>query len=214
MDPKQDELERYISRHIDAEPPLLHELDRSTHCRYLAARMVSGHMQGTLLKMLVRMVNPRQALEIGTFTGYSAMSIASGFLRDDAHLHTIEIDDELEAFIRSFIDRSEYRERITLHIGDALSVIDSIDGEFDFVFIDGNKREYIKYYDAILPRMPRGGIIVADNVLWDGKVVSPPAKHDAQTDGVRAFNDYVAADSRVEKVIVPVRDGLTIIRKL
>lgn len=214
MDAKQEELEQYISSHIDAEPSLLHELDRTTHCRYLAARMVSGHVQGMLLKMIVRMVNPRRALEIGTFTGYSALSIASGFLRDEAHLHTIEIDDELEGFIRSYFERSEDKGRITLHIGDALAVINDIGGEFDFVFVDGNKREYVRYYEAVLPRMTSGGVMVVDNVLWDGKVVGRQAKRDAQTEGIRAFNDYVAADGRVEKVIVPVRDGLTIIRKV
>ena len=197
------EIDDYISRHIDAEHPLLHELDRQTHLRTLAPRMLSGHQQGSLLRMIVSMIRPHTILEIGTFTGYSALCMAQA-LQDDAHIHTIEIDDELEPMIRSYFKRYEHPERITLHIGDALTVI---------VFIDGDKRTYPAYYEKVMPRLADGGYIIADNVLWDGKVTQPTAHADAQTDGIKRFNDMVAADTNVEKVILPIRDGLTIIRK-
>ena len=175
--------------------------------------MCSGHLQGRLLKMFVRMINPRQVLELGTFTGYSALCLAEGLLANDAHVHTIEIDDELEDFIRLHFSRSPLAERITLHIGDACEVIPSIPGDFDLVFIDANKRHYIDYYRMVLPRVRRGGFIIADNTLWDGKVVDWGKKLDDQTRGILEFNDLVAADPEVEKVILPLRDGLTIIYK-
>lgn len=208
------ELEDYIDKHIDKEPELLAELDRYTHTHVLCPRMLSGHLQGTLLKMLVRMVNPRQILEIGTFTGYSALSMAEGLIREDAHIHTVEIDDELEPIINKFISRSAFAERITLHIGDVANIINSIDGDFDFVFIDGNKRDYPAYYEMVMNRLTAGGYILADNILWDGKVVEPVAHNDTQTKAIIEFNDIVAADNRVEKVILPIRDGLTLIRKI
>lgn len=206
------EMERYIAEHIDKEPALLHELDRYTHLKVLAPRMLSGHLQGTLMKLLVRMVNPRLVLEIGTFTGYSALSMAEGLLRDDAIIHTIEIDDELEPIIRKFFDRSSRRNQLQLHIGDVADVLASIDGKFDFVFVDGNKRDYPKYYEMLMPRMSKGGYILADNILWDGHVIEPIAKNDTQTQAIVDFNNIVAEDERVEKVILPIRDGLTLIR--
>lgn len=213
MDPNSIELEKYICSHIDAEPQLLAELDRHTHLKVLSARMLSGHLQGTLMKMLIRMVNPRLVLELGTFTGYSALSMAEGLLRDDAEIHTIEIDDELEPIISRFFDRSPHRDKLFLHIGDAEQIVPTIEGEFDFIFIDANKRTYPQYYDLVFPRLRKGGYILADNTLWDGKVTEAPAHNDGQTIGVMKFNDMVAADDRVEKVILPIRDGLTLIRK-
>lgn len=207
------EMEQYIAEHIDKEPKLLAELDRYTHLKVLAPRMLSGHLQGTLMKMLIRMANPRLVLELGTFTGYSALSMAEGLLRPDAHIHTIEIDDELEPIIQKFFDKSEHRDQLTLHIGDVADVLDKIDGQFDFVFMDANKRDYPKYYDLIMPRLNNGGYILADNVLWDGHVVQPIADNDAQTKAIVEFNNIVAQDERVEKVILPIRDGLTLIRK-
>lgn len=206
-------MEQYICSHIDAEPDFLHELDRYTHLHVMAPRMLSGHLQGTLMKMLVRMANPRLVLEIGTFTGYSALSMAEGLLREDAHIHTVEIDDELEPIIRKFIDKSNFADKITLHIGDVENVINEIDGDFDFVFIDGNKRDYPAYYEMCMNRLTHGGYILADNILWDGKVTQPIARNDAQTQAIIDFNNIVAADNRVEKVILPIRDGLTLIRK-
>ncbi len=207
------DLERYISAHIDAEPDVLHELDRYTHLKVLSARMLSGHLQGTIMKMIVRMINPRLVLEIGTFTGYSALSMAEGLSQPDAHIHTIEIDDELETIIRRFVEKSRHRDRITLHIGDALKIVPTISGQFDLIFIDGNKRQYTQYYEALLPRLRPGGFLLADNTLWDGKVLTEPSTSDAQTANIIAFNDLVAKDDRVEKVILPIRDGLTLIRK-
>lgn len=205
-------MERYLLAHSDPEDALLHELDRQTHLRTIQPRMASGHLQGSLLRMLVRMARPQTVLEVGTFTGYSALCMAAG-LEGDAQLHTVEINDELETMIRSFFERSAYSERLILHIGTLSDALASIDTPIDFVFIDGDKREYIEYYDAILPRVREGGFMLADNVLWDGHVIETPRASDHHTQAVKAFNDYVAHDTRVEKVIVPIRDGLTIMRK-
>ena len=208
-----EELEEYILAHIDAEPDHLRQLDRDTHVRLLYARMCSGHLQGRLLKMLVQMINPLSVLELGTYSGYSAQCLAEGLLRDGAHVDTIEIDDELEDFIREHLAQSPVVERITLHIGDAVEVLKRLDRKFDLIYIDANKRDYLAYYDLAMEHLVDGGYIIADNTLWDGKVADP-ACHDAQTLGIRAFNDRVAADPRVERVILPLRDGLTLISKL
>lgn len=213
MDFTSIEMERYIAEHIDKEPALLHGLDRYTHLKVLAPRMLSGHLQGTLMKMLVRMANPRMVLELGTFTGYSALSMAEGIMREDAEIHTVEIDDELEPIITKFFEASEHRDKMHLHIGDVKEIIDELPGEFDFVFMDANKRDYPKYYELIMPRLAKGGYILADNILWDGHVIEPEEKNDAQTKAIKKFNDIVAADDRVEKVILPIRDGLLLIRK-
>ena len=207
-------LEDYILSHIDAEPENLHQLDRDTHLRLLYPRMCSGHHQGRLLKMLVRMIQPRLVLELGTYSAYSALCLAEGLADDTCHVHTVEIDDELEDFIREHLTQSPVGHRVTLHIGDAAQVVPTIEGDFDLVYIDANKRDYIAYYDLVMPRLRPGGFIIADNTLWDGKVADDNEHHDAQTQGILAFNDRVAADSRAEKVILPLRDGLTLIHKL
>ncbi len=209
----EEQLEEYILQHIDPEPQALKQLNRDTHLFHLYSRMCSGHLQGRLLKMFTQMINPHRILELGTFTGYSALCFAEG-MPNDAELHTIEIDDEVEDFIRERFDASPYASRMHLHIGDALDIIPTIDGVFDLVFIDANKRNYVEYYELILPRLSQGGYIFADNTLWDGKVADPETYRDAQTQSLLAFNDHVAKDPRVSKVIVPLRDGLTIIRKL
>lgn len=209
-----EELENYILEHIDAEPQELAVLSRDTHLFHLRPRMCSGHLQGRLLKMFVRMINPRKILEIGTFTGYSALCFAEGLVAEDAEVHTIEIDDELEDFIRTHLDKSPYGNRVNLHIGDAADVMPNLDvDKFDLVFIDANKRNYIEYYDMVFDKVTPGGFIIADNTIWYEKVIDSAAKHDPQTEGVIQFNDYIAADNRVEKVMLPVRDGLTIIYK-
>ncbi|MFI3239154.1 MAG: O-methyltransferase [Bacteroidales bacterium] len=205
-------LEEYIAKHIDAEPDELYNLNRETHLFHLRPRMCSGHLQGRLLKMFVRMIKPRAILELGTFTGYSALCFAEG-LAEDATIDTIEIDDELEDFIRSQFSRSVNADKISLHIGDAKEILDRLDKSFDLVFIDANKREYIDYYNMVFPLVPEGGFIIADNILWDGKVVDYGTKLDAQTAGILDFNTLIANDNRVEKVILPIRDGLTIIYK-
>lgn len=208
----QEELEEYILAHIDEEPAELKKLNRDTHVYHLYSRMCSGHLQGRMLKMFTRMIQPKRILELGTFTGYSALCFAEG-MPNDAELHTIEIDDEGEDFIRQRFEASPYAERMHLHIGDAMTIIPEIEGEFDLVFIDANKRNYVEYYQLVLPRVRKGGFIIADNTLWDGKVTDDTA-HDAQTQGILAFNDLVAQDKSVEKVILPLRDGLTLIHKL
>lgn len=208
-----EELEDYILSHIDKEGESLHKLDRETHLFHLRPRMCSGHLQGRLLKMIVRMIRPKNILELGTFTGYSALSMAEG-MEGDGELHTVEIDDELEDFIREHLEKSPYADRIHLHIGDALEIVPQLGLTFDLVFIDADKRRYDDYYNMVFDHVAHGGFILADNTLWDGKVVDYGKKLDAQTAGILRFNDLVAADPRVEKVILPLRDGLTIIRKI
>lgn len=209
----QEELEEYILSHIDAEGDALARLNRETHLFHLRPRMCSGHLQGRLLKMFVRMISPHNILELGTFTGYSALCLAEGLIAPNGELHTIEIDDELEDFIRNHFEASPFAERINLHIGDAREILPSLGKTFDLVFMDANKREYCEYYDLVFPMLSPGGFIIADNTLWDGKVVDWGKKLDAQTEGILKFNDYIAQDERVEKVIIPLRDGLTIIYK-
>lgn len=210
-------LDRYILDHTEPEDPLLHELDRETHLRTVAPRMVSGHLQGKLLEMVVRMVRPRRILEIGTFTGYSALSMAAG-LDDDAVLHTFEVDDELEDLIRSYFDRSPHGRKIRLHIGSALEQAPALGERFDLVFIDGDKREYPDYYRMLMgdrdgrPLVHAGSVLLADNILWSGKVVEPVAHGDRHTQALLEFNRMVVADPRVENVILPLRDGLNLIR--
>ena len=212
-----DPLERYIHDFSEPEEALLHELDRETNLRAVAPRMISGHIQGRLLEMLVRMLRPRRALEIGTFTGYSALSMAAG-LEEGAELHTVEVDDEQEEFIRSYFARSPHGRKITLHIGSALDIVPKLGGEFDLAFIDGDKREYPDYYRMLMgddggrPLVHSGSVLIADNILWSGKVVQPVAHNDRHTKAIQEFNDLVAADDRVENVILPIRDGLNLIR--
>lgn len=207
-----DAIEEYICSHIDAEEPALARLDRDTHVYHLRPRMVSGHLQGRILKMICRMVQPRRVLELGTFTGYSALCFAEG-MSDDGEVHTLEIDDEVEDFAKEHFDMSPYGHKIKMFIGDALKTIELLTDTYDLVFIDANKRDYVRYYEAVLPLVRPGGIILADNTLWDGKVVTEPDSRDPQTVGITSFNDYVARDERVEKVILPLRDGLTILWK-
>ncbi len=205
-------LEDYILSHIDPEEPLLAELNRDTHLYHLRPRMVSGHLQGRILTMMCRMIRPWRILELGTFTGYSALCLAEGLV-EGGEVHTIEIDDEIEEFTRSYFDRSPYANQIKMFIGDASEIIPTLPDTYDLVFIDANKRDYLKYYELVLPKVRPGGFILADNTLWDGKVVTDPNSRDAQTIGIESFNDFVATDSRVEKVILPLRDGLTILWK-
>ena len=208
------DLEDYLLAHIDAEPEHLHQLDRDTHIELLYSRMCSGHLQGRLLKMLVRMIRPKRVLELGTYSGYSAQCLAEGLLDDEAHIHTIEIEDELEDFLRAHFDQSPVGHRITLHIGDCNDIVPTLGGNFDLVFIDANKRQYVDYFNLVIDHVKSGGFIIADNTLWDGKVTDLHGKKlDPQTQGILNFNNLVAADPRVETVILPLRDGLTIMYK-
>lgn len=207
-----ERLDEYIAEHIDKENSYLSALYRDTHVKLLRPRMASGHLQGRLLKMFVKMICPRNVLEIGTYSGYSALCMAEG-LEENGHLYTFEINDEQEDFTRPWIDNSPYADKISFIIGDALCLVPPMDVEFDLAFIDGDKRRYSDYYEMVLPKLRSGGYILADNTLWDGHVVEEQKHHDAQTEGIMSFNDMVATDERVEKVILPLRDGLTIIRK-
>lgn len=206
-------LEEYILQHIDDEGELLAKLNRDAHVNLLRPRMLSGHLQGRMLKMFCKMMNPKNVLEIGTYTGYATMCLAEG-LSPDAEIDTIEINDELEDFIRKYINQSPLKDKINLHIGDALEIIPNLNKQFDLVFLDADKRLYCEYFDLLIDRMKSGGLIIADNTLWDGKVLETPHHTDLQTIGIIKFNDMIAADKRVEKVILPIRDGLTLIRKI
>ena len=205
-------LEDYILRHIDPEPDYLYRLWRATNVHTIHGRMASGHLQGRLLKMLVEMIRPQRVLEVGTFSGYSAISMAEG-LPDDGHLYTFEINDEMEDFTRPWIEGSTVASKITFIIGDALIEAPRLGITFDLAFIDGDKRTYRDCYEMVLSILRPGGLILADNTLWDGHVVDHAYDHDRQTQGITDFNDYIAADDRVEQVILPLRDGLTLIRK-
>lgn len=209
---KQDEIEDYILSHIDEESEILKHLNRDAHVNLLRPRMLSGHLQGRLLKMFCRLLQPKYILEIGTYTAYATLCLAEG-ATDDAEIHTIEVNDELEDFILKHLHKTKLKDKIHLHIGDAMEIIPSIDRIFDLVFIDANKRTYIEYYNAVFDKVRQGGLIIADNTLWDGKILDTPKPSDKQTIGIQTFNDMVAKDERVEKVILPVRDGLTLIWK-
>ena len=212
-----DALERYIHDFSSPEEELLHELDRQTHLQVVQARMLSGHIQGKLLELLVRMLRPRNILEIGTFTGYSALCMAAG-LEEGSVLDTVEVDDELEEIAASFFCRSPHGHKIRHHVGSALDIAPTLGCTFDLVFIDGDKREYPDYYRMLMgggggkALVHSGSILIADNILWSGKVVEPVAHNDRHTQALLQFNRMVLQDERVESVIVPIRDGLNLIR--
>jgi len=207
------DIDKYVQRHTSPPSEALSWLARQTHLRAIHPRMLSGVVLGSFLSMVSAMLTPKRILEIGTFTGYSALCLAKG-LTQDGVLHTIECNDEWEELIREGFFRAGLTERIVLHIGDAVEVIPHINEVFDLVFIDGDKREYMVYYEAAMDKLRPGGFILADNVLWDGKVLEESIPRDAQTQGIAAFNDHVQADPRVENVLLPFRDGLMIVRKL
>lgn len=204
--------DEYIASHIDPEGEYLHRLWRATNVHLLHGRMASGHLQGRLLKMIVRMIRPRNILEVGTFSGYSAICMAEG-LDDGGRVYTFEINDEMEDFARQWIEGSAVAGRIVFSIGDANAEAPRLGIEFDMAFIDGDKRTYLKTYETVMKILRPGGFILADNTLWDGHVLERPKPADLQTKGIEDFNDYIASDRRVERVILPLRDGLTIIRK-
>lgn len=205
------ELEDYINAHIDPEGDYLHRLYRATNISLLRGRMASGHLQGRLLRMLVRMIRPKNILEVGTFSGYSAICMAEG-LEDGGKVYTYEINDEQEDFTRPWIEGSPVTGKIEFIIGDAITEAPKLGVVFDMAFIDGDKRTYKETYEMALGVVRPGGFILADNTLWDGHVVDRAYDNDRQTQGIETFNDYVARDCRVERVILPLRDGLTVIR--
>lgn len=212
MNLSQD-IEKYILDHSEPESDILRELNRETNVHIYHPRMLSGHLQGRVLKMLSSMIKPENVLEIGTYTGYSAICLAEG-LQPNGKIHTIEINDELEDFIRPYIKKAGFENKIILHFGDALKIIPTLNINFDLVFIDGDKREYIEYYNSIINSVIKGGYIIADNVLWDGKVTESNENMDEQTLGIVNFNKMVQEDSRVSNVIFPIRDGMMIMQKL
>lgn len=204
-------IDDYILAHSEPEPEYLYRLWRATNVHLLRGRMASGHLQGRLLKMLVQMIRPKNILEVGTFSGYSALCMAEG-LEDDGKVWTYEINDEMEDFTRPWIENSPFGQRINFIIGDAITEAPKLGIAFDMAFIDGDKRTYLETYEMVLGVMRPGGFILADNTLWDGHVLEQPKTADRQTQGIESFNDFLMKDNRVEQVVLPLRDGLTIIR--
>lgn len=215
MSLQTDLLEEYLEQHSSQEPAELRQLRREAHVHLLQPRMLSGHLQGRLLKMLVQLVNPRNVLELGTYTAYASLCLAEGLQASSARVHTIEHNDEMEDFIYRSLALSPFGDRVVVHFGDALEVMQELLTQypFDLVYIDANKRDYPSYYQLLIPALPPQALILADNTLWDGKVLQSPPPGDAQTQGILSFNDLVAGDPRVEVVMLPLRDGLTLIRK-
>lgn len=207
-----EDIEKYVLAHSEPEGDYLYRLYRATNIHTIHGRMASGHLQGRMLKMLVRMIRPKNILEVGTFSGYSAICMAEG-LDKGGKVWTFEINDEMEDFTRPWIENSPVADKIDFRIGDANVEAPKLGVTFDLAFVDGDKRTYVETYEMVLRLLRPGGYIIADNTLWDGHVTDPAYDHDHQTQGIRQFNDYVAADNRVEQVIVPLRDGLTLIRK-
>lgn len=206
------EIEKYILDHSDPEGDYLYRLYRATNIHLLHGRMASGHLQGRVLKMLVRMIRPKNILEIGTFSGYSAICLAEG-LEEGGMVYTFEINDEQEDFTRPWIEQSAVADKIRFIIGDAMTEAPKLGVEFDMAFVDGDKRTYMESYEMVLSLLRPGGFILADNTLWDGHVVDHAYDKDKQTHGIEAFNDFVVRDPRVERVMLPLRDGLTLIYK-
>ena len=213
MDFIDKEIENYALNHSSQENDLLKELNRQTHVQILQPRMLSGHLQGKVLSMFSKMINPKRVLEIGTYTGYSALSIAEG-LAVDGEIITIDLNKELEPFTRSYFEKSDYNSKIKFLLGNALEVIPTLYETWDLVFIDADKENYSAYFDLVINQVRKGGFIIVDNVLWSGKVLHEVAPNDMETKGIIAFNSKVHADSRIENLLLPVRDGLMILRKL
>ncbi len=207
-----DAIDRYVELHSEDEPQLLQELNRETHLKILQPRMLSGGYQGRVLSIISKLVHPKNILEIGTYTGYSALCLAEG-LQPNGELHTIDINEELFDFQRKYFDKSIYGKQIFQHIGNALEIIPTLDTSFDLVFVDADKENYVNYFHLIVDRLPSGAVILSDNVLWSGKVVQKVAGDDISTKVLLEYNQLLKEDSRVETVILPIRDGLTITRK-
>ncbi len=207
------ELDKYIREHTSPEDDLLKELVRTSHLKAMQPRMVSGHVQGKVLEMLSCMICPKYILEIGTFTGYSSLCLAKG-LAENGELHTVERNDEVAEIAARYIGKSKQASQIHLHVGDANTVVPSLPYTFDLAFIDGDKREYLSYYHTVFDKIKKGGFMLADNVLWDGKIIEPLKHNDLYTKELLEFNRFVQNDERVENVLLPLRDGMMIIRKL
>ena len=207
------ELEDYIEQHAENEPELLAALNKETYQKVLLPRMLSGHFQGRVLSMLSKLIRPKNILEIGTYTGYSALCLCEG-MQQNGILHTIDIKEELVDFQRKYFDKSPWGNQIVQHLGEATTIIPSIEIQFDLVFIDADKENYLNYFELILPKMNKGGIILSDNVLWSGKVLEPLQPNDLSTSVLKEYNQLLKNDVRVETVLLPIRDGLTVTRVL
>lgn len=207
------ELEDYIEQHSEKEPQHLAALNKETYQKILLPRMLSGHFQGRVLSMLSKLIRPTNILEIGTYTGYSALCLCEG-MQENGQLHTIDIKEELVDFQRKHFDKSPWGNQIVQHLGEALDIIPTLDMQFDLVFIDADKENYIHYFEMIVPKMNKGGIILSDNVLWSGKVLEPLQKNDVSTKVLLEYNELLKNDPRVETVLLPIRDGLTVSRVL
>jgi predicted O-methyltransferase YrrM len=207
------DLDTYTEKHTSAESAILQELNRQTHLQMLMPRMLSGHLQGKVLQMIVRMLRPMYVLELGTFTGYSAISMAE-VLPAGAHLHTIEKNDELQQFIKQYIAKAGLEERITLHIGNAVDIIPGLDFPWDLIFLDADKPNYPNYFQLLAPKLKKGAWIVADNVLWGGKVVDNPDTFDEYTEGITSYNKLIQDSPYFENVMLPIRDGLLVAQKI
>lgn len=206
------EFEHYCTHHSDEEPELLARINRDTYAEVLMPRMLAGHFQGRVLATISKMIKPRRILEIGTYTGYSALCLAEG-LAPNGELHSLEVNDELETRILRNWSASPLAPRLHLHIGDALVTLPTLDPDFDLVFIDADKERYLAYYEWLIERLPQGAHLLADNVLWSGKVLAPLVEMDAETRALHDFNSTVQSDPRVENVMLPIRDGILLIRK-
>ena len=207
------DLEYYIEQHSEKEPAHLAALNKETYQKILLPRMLSGHFQGRVLSMLSKLIRPKNILEIGTYTGYSALCLCEG-MQENGQLHTIDIKEELVDFQRKHFDKSVWGHQIVQHLGEGIGIIPTIDLTFDLVFIDADKENYLNYFELIVPKMNKGGIILSDNVLWSGKVVEPLQKNDLSTKVLLEYNKLLANDPRVETVLLPIRDGLTVSRVL
>lgn len=208
-----EDINQYVEQHSQQEPELLKKLQRETFQKILQPRMLSGHFQGRVLSMLAKLIRPKSILEIGTYTGYSALCLAEG-MQTEGNLYTIDKNEELEDFQRKYFDLSPWGKKIHQYVGNALEIIPQIDVEFDLVFIDADKQNYPNYFDIILPKMKSGGVILSDNVLWSGKIVESVKKGDNDTEALLLYNKKINEDPRVETVLLPIRDGLTVTRVL
>lgn len=207
-----EKLEDYVNAHSSEENEVLSELNRQTHIKVLQPRMLSGHLQGRTLSLFSKMLNPKRILEIGTYTGYSAICMAEG-LQKNGELITIDVNYELEEMVNTYVEKAGFSDQIKMKVGNALEIVPKLDKNFDLVFIDADKSNYSNYYDLLIEDLPSGAIIIADNVLWSGKVIEPTKKNDIDTEALKIFNKKIQEDSRVENVLMPIRDGLMIIRK-
>lgn len=208
-----ESIEAYAERFTQAESEVLSRLNRETYTKVMIPRMLSGHLQGQVLSMFSKMIRPKRILEIGTYTGYSAICLAQG-LQEGGELHTIDVNAELEDMIRKYLEEANLSNSVHLHIANAVDKVNELDGPFDIVFIDADKENYSHYFDLVMDKVSPGGYIIADNVLWSGKVVKPTEKNDTETEALKAYAEKIHADERVENLLLPVRDGLLIARKL